>query len=149
MGMVYRGLAAVALVAATLAALAGHGAWSQTTPTVKIVVPYPPGSGPDILSRLMADEIGRAKGPTMVVENRPGGGTVIGTEAVARAAPDGGTILLVANSFVINPALKPQNYDVAKSFEPVCYLAATPMVLVVQASSPFKTLADLVAAPHG
>ena len=146
MRAVYRGLAAVALVAATLTALAGHGAWSQTTSTVKIVVPYPPGSGPDILSRLMADEIGRAKGPTMVVENRPGGGTVIGTEAVARAAPDGGTILLVANSFVINPALKKQNYDPSTTFEPICYVAATPLVLVVNASSPYRTLADLIAA---
>ena len=146
MGTVYRGLAAVALVAATLTALAGHGAWSQTTSTVKIVVPYPPGSGPDILSRLMADEIGRAKGPTMVVENRPGGGTVIGTEAVARAAPDGGTILLVANSFVINPALKKQNYDPSTTFEPICYVAATPLVLVVNASSPYRTLADLIGA---
>jgi tripartite-type tricarboxylate transporter receptor subunit TctC len=146
MATVYRGLAAVALVAATLTALAGHGAWSQTTSTVKIVVPYPPGSGPDILSRLMADEIGRAKGPTMVVENRPGGGTVIGTEAVARAAPDGGTILLVANSFVINPALKKQNYDPSTTFEPICYVAATPLVLVVNASSPYRTLADLIGA---
>ena len=133
-------------MAAIFAALAGHGAWAQATPTVKIVVPYPPGSGPDILSRLMADEIGRAKGPTMVVENRPGGGTVIGTEAAARAAPDGGTILLVANSFVINPALRKQNYDPSTSFEPICYLAATPLVLVVNASSPYRTLADLIGA---
>jgi tripartite-type tricarboxylate transporter receptor subunit TctC len=109
-------------------------------------VPYTPGSGPDILSRLMAEQIGSAQGPTMVVENRPGGGTVIGAEAVERAEPDGHTVLLVANSFVINPPLKRANYDPTKSFEPVCYLAATPMVLVVQASSPYKTLADLIAA---
>ena len=56
----------------------------------------------------------------MVVENRPGGGTVIGTEAVARAAPDGNTVLLVANSFVVNPAFKKGNYDVSTSFEPIC-----------------------------
>ncbi len=142
----YRGRAAIALLAAALIAPTGHGAWSQTAPTVKIVVPYPPGSGPDILSRLMADEIGRAKGPTMVVENRPGGGTVIGTEAAARAAPDGGTVLLVANSFIINPVLRKVNYDPATSFEPICYLAATPLVLVVNASSPYRTLADLIGA---
>jgi len=75
-----------------------------------------------------------------------GAGTVLGTEAAARAAPDGNTVLLVANSFVINPALKRGNYDVATSFEPVCYLASTPMVLVVQGSSPYKTLNDLIAA---
>jgi tripartite-type tricarboxylate transporter receptor subunit TctC len=83
------------------------------------VVPYTPGSGPDILSRLMGEQIGRTQGPTVVVENRPGGGTVIGTEAVERAAPDGHTVLLVANSFVINPPLKRANYDPTGSFEPV------------------------------
>lgn len=137
---------AIALLAVILAAPSGESAWSQTPRTVKIVVPYPPGSGPDILSRLMAEQIGRAQGPTVVVENRPGGGTVIGTEAVARAAPDGNTVLLVANSFVVNPALKQQNYDPATSFEPICYLAATPMVLVVNGTSPYRTLIDLLDA---
>jgi tripartite-type tricarboxylate transporter receptor subunit TctC len=108
-------------------------------------VPYPPGSGPDILSRLMADQIGRQSGATFVIENRPGGGTTIGTEAAMRAAPDGNTVLLVANSFVVNPALKRGNYSLA-NFEPVCYLAASPMVLVVLGSSPYKTLDDLIAA---
>ena len=129
---------AFALPALVLLALSGHGASSQPAKTFKIVVPYPPGSGPDILSRLMAEQIGRAQGPAVVVENRPGGGTMIGTEAVARAAPDGNTVLLVANSFVVNPALKKQNYDPATSFEPVCYLAATPLVLVVTGSSPIE-----------
>src|SRR5215471_5439797 len=137
---------AIALAAAILLASAGPSAWSQATGPIKIVVPYTPGSGPDILSRLMAEQIGRAQGPTVVVENRPGGGTVIGTEAVERAEPDGNTVLLVANSFVINPPLGRASYDPTKSFEPVCYLAATPMVLVVLGSSPYKTLADLVAA---
>ena len=82
----------------------------------------------------------------MVVENRPGGGTMIGTEAAARAAPDGNTVLLVANSFVVNPALKKGNYDPLTSFEPVCQLAATPMVLVVKGDSPYRTVADLIAA---
>src|SRR6202008_4649367 len=79
-------------------------------------------------------------------ENRPGGGTMIGTQAAARAAPDGGTVLLVANSFAINPALKPDSYDVTTNFDPVCYLASTPMVLVVQGASPYRTLKDLIDA---
>jgi tripartite-type tricarboxylate transporter receptor subunit TctC len=137
---------ALALLAAALLALSGAGAFAQGARTIKIVVPYTPGSGPDILSRLMAEQIGSTHGPTMLVENRPGGGTVIGTEAVERAEPDGNTVLLVANSFVINPPLQRASYDPTKSFEPVCYLAATPMVLVVLGSSPYKTLADLVAA---
>jgi tripartite-type tricarboxylate transporter receptor subunit TctC len=82
----------------------------------------------------------------VVVENRPGGGTVIGTEAVERAEPDGHTVLLVANSFVANPPLKRASYDPTRSFEPVCYLAATPMVLVALGSSPYHTLNDLIAA---
>ena len=119
---------------------------AQTTRNVKIVVPYTPGSGPDILSRLVGDQIGRAQAAAIVVENRPGGGTVIGTDAAARAAPDGGTVLLVANSFVINPALKRQSYDPVASFEPVCLLAVTPIVLVVRGDSPYRSLADLIAA---
>ena len=109
------------------------------------MVAYSPGSGPDIVSGLMGAEFGNEQGPAVVVENRPGGGTVLGTEVVQRADPDGNTVLLVASSFVINPALKRGNYDVAKDFAPVCYLASTPMVLVVLASSPYKTLADLIA----
>jgi tripartite-type tricarboxylate transporter receptor subunit TctC len=118
-------------------------AWSQAK-QVKIVVPYTPGSGPDIISRLLGEQIGRANGPTVLVENRPGAGTVIGTEAAARAEPDGTTVLLVANSYVINPSLRKVNYSLA-SFEPVCYLAATPMVLVVQSTSPWKSVQALVA----
>src|SRR5205085_9337608 len=108
------------------------------------IVPYTPGSGPDIISRLMGEQIGRANGPTVLVENRPGAGTVIGTEAAARAEPDGNTVLLVANSFVINAAMKRGSYSLA-SFEPVCNLAATPMVLVVQSTASWKTVQEVVA----
>lgn len=137
-------LGAVSL-ACLLIAAAAHEAGSQNG-IIRIIVPYTPGSGPDILARLMSEEIGNQHGPSLVVENRPGAGTVVGTEVVQRADPDGSMLLLVASSFVINPALKRGNYDAAKDFAPVCYLASTPMVLVVQASSPYKTLADLIAA---
>jgi tripartite-type tricarboxylate transporter receptor subunit TctC len=135
-----------ACLAIALVALGVEGGAAQATRTVKIVVPYTPGSGPDILSRLLSEQVAQAQGPTVVVENRPGGGTLIGTEAVARAAPDGGTVLFVGNSFVVNPAINKGNYDVTGSFEPVCHLAATPMILVVQGSAPYKTLADLIGA---
>ena len=110
---------AAAGLACLLIAVAAHQARTQNK-TIRIIVPYTPGSGPDILSRLMGAEIGNEQGPTMVVENRPGGGTVLGTELVQHADPDGSTVLLVASSFVINPALKRGNYDVAKDFAPVC-----------------------------
>src|SRR5512143_3342246 len=67
--------------------------------TLKIIVPYTPGSGPDIIARLMGEQIAKAGGPTVLVENRPGGGMTIGTEAAARSEPDGNTLLLVANAF--------------------------------------------------
>jgi tripartite-type tricarboxylate transporter receptor subunit TctC len=136
-------LAGMVSVAALALAMPVHQALAQSK-TVKIIVPYTPGSGPDITSRLMSEQISKAHGVNIVVENRPGAGTVIGTEAAARSAPDGTTVVMVANSFVINPAVGRGNYTVEGSFEPVCQLAATPMVLVVQSSSTMKTLKDLV-----
>ncbi len=111
-----------------------------------MVVPVAPGGPFDVLARAMAEQIGRAQGATMLIENRPGGGTVIATEAVSRAAPDGSTILFMANSFVINPHMKKLNYDPLTSFEPICYLVRSPHVLVVNPASPYRTLADLVGA---
>src|SRR5262245_4923207 len=140
-------LKGIACLATILLALAAHGASAQTARTIRIIVPYTPGSGPDITSRLMADQIGRTHGVTFLVENRPGAGTVLGTEAAARAAAhDVNTVLLVANSFVANAAVNRGHYHPTTSFEPVCQLAVTPMVLVVQGNSPFQTLGDLLAA---
>jgi len=139
---------AVTAALLTLLAVASvdHGARSQTTRTIKLVVPFPPGGGMDILARLLAEQIGRAQGPTMVVENRPGAGTVIASEAASRASPDGSTLLMMANSFVINPNLKKLNYDPLTSFEPICFPTRSPNVLVVNASSPYRTVADLINA---
>jgi len=133
----------MAFIAAAAFVLCSPSAWSQSK-TLKIVVPYTPGSGPDIISRLLGEQIAKAGGPTVVVENRPGGGMTIGTEAAARAEPDGNTVLLVANAFVVNAAMKRGKTTLA-DFEPICNLAATPMPLVVQSSSPWKTVHELVA----
>jgi tripartite-type tricarboxylate transporter receptor subunit TctC len=135
--------AAVAFLSVTLV---GHGAWSQTSRTIKIVVPFAPGGAADTLARLLAEQITRARGVTMVVENRPGAGSVIGTEAVSRAAPDGNTVLMMGASFVINPNLKKLNYDPLNSFEPICYLVDSPNVIVVNSLSPYRTLSDLLSA---
>jgi tripartite-type tricarboxylate transporter receptor subunit TctC len=139
------GAAALFVICVFLLALNNLDAWSQTTRTIKIVVPFPPGGAVDTLARVLAEEIGRA-GPAMVIENRPGAGAVIGTEAVSRAAADGNTLLMVGNSFVINPHLRKLTYDPLTSFEPICYLARSPTVLVVNSTSPYRTFADLVAA---
>lgn len=116
------------------------------TGTVKIIVPSTAGGGADILSRLLADQIARTQGVTMIVENRPGAGNTIGTEAASRAAPDGNTILISTPEFVINPHLRKLNYDPLTSFESVCYLARAPQLLVVNPTSSYRTLADLFDA---
>jgi tripartite-type tricarboxylate transporter receptor subunit TctC len=99
-----------------------------------------------MLARLLAEQINREHGVTTVVENRPGGGTAIGTDYVARSASDGNTLLMINPAFLINPHLRPQNYDPMKSFGPVCRIVNFPLFVVVAADSPFRTLADLINA---
>ena len=108
--------------------------------------PYPPGGTADIVARLLAEQIGRMQGPAMVIENRAGAGTAIATEAVARAAPDGNTLLLTSPEFILTPLLRKANYDPLTSIEPICNLVSSPTVIVVNASSPYRTLADLFDA---
>src|SRR5215475_159291 len=143
----FRNLAAIALgvVIASNIPFLGDGAWSQTRP-VRIVVPYAPGGINETMSRLLADQISRTRGPSFVVESRPGAGTVLATEAVSRAAPDGNTVLIVSNSFVINPHVRKLTYDPRTSFEPICYLWQSPSVFAVNVASPYHTLGDLLAA---
>jgi len=137
---------AITFSAAGLLLLAfGQGALSQTA-TIKIVNPYPPGGTADIIARLLGEQIGRTQGVTMMIENRPGGGTAIGTEATARAAPDGNTLLITSVVFVINPHLRKLNYDPLTSFEPICNLVQSPQVIVANSSSPYRTMADLTSA---
>src|SRR6266850_1088167 len=119
-------------------------AWSQRS--IKIVVPFPPGGSADILARLLGEQVGKSNGVTVVTENRPGGGASIAYEAVARAAPDANTLVINANSLVINPHLRKVNYDPLTSFEPVCYLLSSPNLIVVNSASPYRTLNDYIAA---
>ncbi len=133
------------LIAAAAIVVAASAAWAQSSRTVRFVVPFPAGGGADLLIRVLAEQIGRTQGVTTVVENRPGAASMLGTEAVARAAPDGNTVLIVANSFIIHPNFKTLSYD-PLALEPVCHLASSPQVIVVQASSPYRTLADLIDA---
>jgi tripartite-type tricarboxylate transporter receptor subunit TctC len=114
--------------------------WSQAARTSKLVVPNPPGGVNDLLARLLAEQISRAQGPTVVVENRPGAGEAIGTEAAARTAPDGNTLLFAGPQFVINPQMRKVNYHPLTSFEPICQLVSVPTVIVVNSASPYRTL---------
>jgi tripartite-type tricarboxylate transporter receptor subunit TctC len=139
-------LAGLAAAAILLIALSGHGAWSQQARAIRIIVPFPAGGSADIVTRLLADEIGRAQAVSMVVENRPGASAVLGTEAAAHAAPDGNTLLITAPSFVINAHLRKVGYDPRSSFEPICVLVNSPQIIVVNARSPYRSLADLLSA---
>jgi tripartite-type tricarboxylate transporter receptor subunit TctC len=127
-------------------ALAATPASAQSGRTIKIIVPSTAGGGADTLARLLSDQISRKQGQTIVVENRPGASNTIGTEAVARAAPDGNTVLVTTPEFVINAHLKKLNYDPLTSFESICYLVKSPQLIVVNATSPYRTLKDLLDA---
>jgi tripartite-type tricarboxylate transporter receptor subunit TctC len=143
---------AVAALVAMAAAVCLTAAWgpagAQEQRTIKLFIPFQAGGGSDILGRFLADLIGRTHGPTFIVENRPGAGTAIATEAAARAEPDGNTLLIVGNSFIINPLLRKRNYDSLTSFEPLCLLTRSPNVVAVHRSSPHGTLKDLVNAAN-
>jgi tripartite-type tricarboxylate transporter receptor subunit TctC len=134
------------LSAAALFLLSTHYAAAVSLRMVKIVVPNPPGSTTDILARVVADRVQQAEGITVVVENRPGAGNIVGSEYVAHAAPDGSTLLLNAPPFVIDPYLHKLSYDPFANFEPVCDLAHAPTIIVVNSSSKIHTLGDLLNA---
>jgi len=139
-------VAVAAIAALALLALAASPAWSQAAQSIRLIVPYPPGGGIDVLARILADEIGRTQGQSIVIENRPGAGTEIGTDVVARAAPDGKTLLINNNAIVILPHERKVNYDLGGDFIPICNAASTPTVMVVNANSPYRSLQDIVTA---
>ena len=139
----------VATVMVTLAVVLGGGpATGQDFPAkpVRLVVPFAPGGTLDIIARALAPPMSRALGQSVVVENRPGGGTVVGTELVARAPADGHTLLVMAPSFTVNPAVRSNlSYDTLRDFAGVTRIASTPLLFAVHPSVPARTLKELVA----
>ena len=114
--------------------------------TVKVVVPFPPGGGTDLVGRTIADKMGEFFKKTVVVENRAGAGTVIGTDYVAKSPPDGYTIIMGTFAYAVNPSLQATlPYSNATSFAPVALVARSPNVVVVNPDRPYKTIAELVA----
>ena len=134
----------------TLTMLAGPAAAQASYPTlpIKVIVPFPPAGGTDVVTRLVTEKLRAASGWSFVVDNKPGAGGNIGLDAVAKSAPDGHTLGMAQTAnLAINPALYPKMPDDAtKAFVPVALVAAQPVVLVVNAESRLKTLADLTAA---
>ena len=128
------------------AAVSASGAFAQSSRQIKFIVPFPAGGGGDVLTRMVAEKWAQMHGVAAVIENRPGAATVLGVEAASRAAPDGNTIGIVANSFIIHPNFKKLSYAPLTSFEPICLLANSPQVIVVNSSSPYKTLTEWLDA---
>ena len=136
---------ALALVC-SLAAVGAARAADYPTKPVKWIVPYPPGGTTDVLARVVAQWLSDKLGQPFVVENRPGGGNNIGTEAALRAAPDGYTMLLVNPANGINATLyKNLNFNFIRDVEPVAGLVRTPNVMEVTPSLPVKTVAEFIA----
>jgi tripartite-type tricarboxylate transporter receptor subunit TctC len=121
---------------------------AQTFPSksLRIIVPFPPGGAADLTSRILGEHMGKGLGQSVIVENRPGAGAVIGYELGARAPGDGHTLLVVFPSFVINPAIKTGlKYDPLKDFKAVGQTISVPMVFAVNPSVPAKSLDELIA----
>jgi tripartite-type tricarboxylate transporter receptor subunit TctC len=114
---------------------------------VKLVVPFAPGGGTDLVARTMGITMGEALGQPVIIDNKPGAGTIIGTDAVAKSAPDGYTMVMATVAHVVNPSIQsklPYNYE--KAFAPVMLVGVSPNVLVVRAESPLKSVKDLIDA---
>lgn len=137
------------LLAAMAAAVSFAGATHAQAPypsrPVTLVSPFPAGSGNDLVARAIQPALGEALGQPIVVENRPGAGGAIGAQSVARARPDGYTLFLASLSFSILPSIQELGFDPAKDFEAVTLMGEQPMVYVVPATLPVKTMADFVA----
>jgi len=136
-------------VAATLALLtAGHAVAQQTYPDhpIRIVVGFPAGGPPDLVARLLADKFSAAWGKSVVVENATGSGGNIAVDRVAKATPDGYTLLMASNAIVINPSLyEKMPYDAMKDLAPISLAVAMPVILVVNNDVPAKTVQELLA----
>src|SRR3984893_16006362 len=144
MGKRLRMCAVVAAAVLSSGAASAQGGFPSRP--VHIYVPYPAGGAVDVLARTLGDVVSRQWGRGVVIENRPGAGGVVASQALAASAPDGYTLIVVASGHPTNPFLYPKlPYDTFKDFTPISLLASSPNILLVRADSPFKTLGDVIA----
>src|ERR1700704_5097623 len=143
-----RAFALALLAVPGLLLVPGLSAAQYPSKAVKVIVPFTPGSATDILGRVVADQLTRSLGQPFVVENKPGAGGIIGTEAAKNAAPDGHTLAMAGSGpFGINPAVYAKlSYDPLLDFEPIANIALPPKTIVVGPSAPYRTLREFVAA---
>lgn len=136
----------MALAAAALGAALGVQAQGFPNKPVRLISPYPPGGGNDILARTLSAKLTEFLKQQVIVENRPGANTIIGTEFVARSAPDGYTMVLVPNSLAINPFLYAKMpYDAVRDFTPITLVGQSPLVVALHPSMPTRDVRSLVA----
>ena len=134
-----------ALVAFGLAQPAALAAYPEKP--VRIVVPFAPGGGTDLIARTLGAGLSAELKTPVIIDNKPGAGTVIGTDAVAKSAPDGYTLVMASFAHAVNPSLQPKlPFSTEKDFAPVILVGRGPNVLTVRADSPHKTVADIIAA---
>ncbi|MEO8443256.1 MAG: tripartite tricarboxylate transporter substrate binding protein [Betaproteobacteria bacterium] len=137
---------AIALVLAGLSPAPQAAPADFPNKPIRVVVPQPPGASTDLTARLVAQKLAEVLGQPVVVDNRPGAGSIIGTELVAKAVPDGYTLLVVASSITINPSLHPNlSFDPLRDLAPITQLSAFPNMLTVHPTLPVKTVTDLIA----
>jgi tripartite-type tricarboxylate transporter receptor subunit TctC len=146
-------VAASAMLASMLVLIAAVAALAQTSPAqtwptkrVQVIVPFSPGSATDLLPRTVFEHVSAKTGQTFIIENRPGGGGAMGVSAVAKAEPDGHTILVHSNALVTAPAIQNMPYDPVQDFAGITPLGNVPLVLVISPDKNIKTLKELVAA---
>jgi tripartite-type tricarboxylate transporter receptor subunit TctC len=133
------------LITAAFAATSALAAFPEKP--VRLVVPFAPGGGTDLIARTLGAGLSQALGTPVIIDNKPGAGTIIGTDAVAKSAPDGYTLVVATFAHAINPSMQPKlPFDTAKAFMPVILLGRGPNVLVVRADSPYKSVNDIITA---
>jgi tripartite-type tricarboxylate transporter receptor subunit TctC len=130
---------------AAMALLGPADAQSYPSRVIKLVVPFTPGSPNDVMARLLTEHLSPRLGQPIVIDNKPGGGTSIGTKTAAAADPDGYTLLFISSAIIIDPAMKHVAYDPLKDFAPVATVNTTAWLITVSPSLPVKTLAEFVA----
>ena len=145
--MTFLAAAARTLSTGALMFFVGYAAAQQTYPSkpIRFIVPYPPGGTTTPLARVIGEKLTEIWGQAVLVDNRAGGNTIIGTEAAARSAPDGHTILLVAQTHVVVPSLLPTPYDPIRDFDPVATVSSTEYVLALHPSVPANNLREFIA----
>ena len=136
-----------AALVAVLATALGMPSWAQDYPNkpVRIIVPFAPGGSADVFGRFVAQRLQEALGQNFIIDNRPGAGSLIGTDAVAKAAPDGYTLLLMSNTHTVNESLIPNKpFQLMRDFAPIAPINYSDLVLVAKAGVPFNTLEGLI-----